>query len=104
MPRQSLERPPTYEQAALEYTFRPEKPALYRIVFNRALDMQVMENRVNLLDYWPTMLSINGKPYPFLKVVFLMANRRWPRGPVYYPFTPCDPREIVEGYRPPPIP
>jgi hypothetical protein len=62
--------------------------------------MIILDDEVNLLTLWPATLAINGKHWPFLKVVFLMVNKHWPRGPVYYPFEPCDPSKLSEGVRP----
>jgi hypothetical protein len=100
--------PPTYEQAEKEYRYHTEKlstdapitRALYRKVYNPEYDGYDIDKSIDLLTLWPIHLTVDGRQWPFLKVVFLMANQRWPRGPVYYPHPPCDPRLIAEGFRP----
>jgi hypothetical protein len=92
--------PPTYEQAAFEYYYSPEKRALYRKFFSPEFNMRLMDDKTNLLEQWPQTLPINGHYWPFLKVVFLMVHKRWPRAQVYYAHSPCNPALISEGIRP----
>lgn len=94
---------PTYEQAQHDYYYSPESHALYRKHFSREFNQKTLDDSVNLLDMWRPTLPIDGRQWPFLKVVFLMANKRWPRGPVFYDFGRCNPALIAEGVRLPPI-
>jgi hypothetical protein len=93
---------PTFEQADLEYYYSPERHALYRKYYSHEFGQKILDNRINLLDRWPQTLPINGRKWPFLKVVYLMAFKQWPQGPVYYPLPPCDPALIAVGVRPAP--
>jgi hypothetical protein len=89
-------KPPTYEQATIEYYYSPEKHALFRKYYSIEIGAKILDNELNLLELWPKTLVIDGKQWPFLKVVFLMVHKRWPRGAVRYPLGVCDPALIIE--------
>jgi hypothetical protein len=104
MGRIPLKTPPSYEQACKEYRYvtrlqdEPRRivASLHPIATDREYGGTIINDSVDLLALWPKTLSIAGQQWPFLKVVFLMANGRWPIGPIHYPLPPCKPDNIME--------
>lgn len=94
MPRPCIHLPPTYEEATACFWYK--ETALYR-TFKDPINNVVRYNPENLLETWPTTLAINGHPWPFLKVVYLLHHKRWPEGAVSYPREPCKPRLIKDN-------
>lgn len=93
MPRFATRTPPTYEQAKAEYYFKPY--GMYRYYWDSVRQQQLYDGDKNLLELWPTHVTVNGHQWPFLKVVYLLQHKVWPEGPVSYPHEPCKPGLIT---------
>ena len=102
MVRPTVYPPPMLAEAQNEYAYDDDEKTLYRIYYDSQLQRLMKNMHENLLDTWPSTLTVNGRAWPFLKVVFLLHHKRWPAGPVSYPRGRCDPALIGEAIPRPP--